>query len=142
MYFKNENTIFEICVAGYTDEPDYYGGVIGRNALDCQFTWCRGTEWIGTLWDALFQTDDIIRLYEGITNVLDGKENTYEYADKWNYVRMNATKQTNESYELCVSVYHRGDGEYVPDVFILSKENLEELTKELFDLTKAFPVVV
>ena len=140
MYFKNENTIFEICVAGYTDEPDYYGGVIGRNALDCQFTWCHGTEWIGTLWDALFQTDDIIRLYDGITSVLEGIERIYEYADNWNYVKMKLVS-TAESYELSVSVYHRGDGEYISDIFILTKDKLEELAKELFDLKNAFPVV-
>ena len=140
MYFKNENTVFEICVAGYTDEPDYYGGVIGRNALDCQFTWCRGTEWIGTLWDALFQTDDIVRLYEGVTAVLEGAEYIFEYADKLDYVKMKLVKAA-ESYELSVSVYHRGDGEYITDAFVLSKERLEEFAKELFDLKNAFPVV-
>ena len=46
-----------------------------------------------------------------------------------------------ESYELSVSVYHRGDGEYITDAFVLSKERLEEFAKELFDLKNAFPVV-
>ena len=140
MYLKNENAIFEICIAGYTDEPDYYGGVVGRNALDCQFTWCRGTEWIGTLWDALFQTDDIVRLHDGFASVLNGVEHIYDYADNWNYVKMKITNIL-ECYELSVSVWHRGDGEYISDAFLLTKEQLQELVRELCDLKKAYPVV-
>ena len=140
MYLKNENAIFEICIAGYTDEPDYYGGVVGRNALDCQFTWCRGTEWIGTLWDALFQTDDIVRLHDGFASVLNGVEHIYDYADNWNYVKMKITNIL-EGYELSVSVWHRGDGEYISDAFLLTKEQLQELVRELCDLKKAYPVV-
>ena len=144
MYFKNDTTVFDICVDKYANTSDMSDNASDKNTLICQFTYSLGTdrvERIGSLYDELLQTTDIVRLYNIISDVYDEKINAFEYADDWNYVVMKLTKHSVLSYELCISIYLEPQDEYISDVFNLSKEELGMLKRELFELTEKFPVI-
>ena len=141
MYFENENCTYQIIVMGYTDTPERFSGNIGRNALSCEFSWFENGNWVGTMWDELFQTDDIIRLYDGIHNVLNHQTDTYSYRDKWDCVIMDIKTLDSNTFKLSVSVYDQSNGCYKSETFTLDENDLRNFTDELTELTKLFPVV-
>ena len=141
MYFKKDDIIFEIFVKGYTEDPEYYGGALGRNALSCQFDYQKSTEEFGILWDELFQTDDIVRLYNGIYDMLYEKNDSFSYADEWGYVKINARRLSSIKYELVVSVYDRSEDKDISEFFYLSTDDMKDFVDELRELTRRFPVV-
>lgn len=141
MYFENENCAYQIVVLGYTDFPERFSEDVGCNALSCEFSWFKNGNWAGTMWDELFQTDDIIRLYDGIHNVLNHQTDTYSYRDKWDCVIMNAKHIDTNTYELAVSVYDQIKSNYKSETFHLSENDFRDFADELTELTKLFPVV-
>ena len=139
MYFKNDKAEIEILIGGYTDTPEYYEESVGKNALSCQMSYYGEDLGDGVLWDELFQTDDIVRLYDMALCLATGKADSFVYADQWDMVMIRA-KQNADSFEMEVSVMQRAQGKYLSAVFPYTKQELMDFVDELGEYKKAYPV--
>lgn len=140
MYFKNEKAEIEILIGGYTDDPEYYGESIGKNALTCQVSYWGEELGDGVLWDELFQTDDIVRLYNLAFQLAAGKVDSFAYSDQWGMVIIQA-KRNGTRYDFEVGIVQRGAGEYLSDVFPYTKQELMAFIEELGEYKRMYPVI-
>lgn len=110
-----------------------------KNALSCQMSYYGEDLGDGVLWDELFQTDDIVRLYDMALCLATGKVDSFVYADQWDMVMIHAKKKA-DSYEMEVSVMQRAQGKHLSAVFSYTKQELMDFVDELGEYKKAYPV--
>lgn len=138
MFFKNEKSEIEILIGGYTDTPECFEESIGKNALSCQVSYFGEELGYGVLWDELFQTDDIVRLYNMAIQLANGKVDSFLYKDQWNMVLINAEKGI-DNYQIEVSIIQRDSGNYLSGKFVYSKPEFADFIEELKNYKEAYP---
>lgn len=140
MYFKNEKKRIEILIGGYTDTPEFFEESIGKNALSCLVSYWGEDLGYGVLFDELFQTDDVARLYDMAFCLATSKVDSFTYADQWDLVIINA-KRNADSYEIEVNVKIWGEDEYLSGVFNYTKQEFMDFVDELEEYKKVYPII-
>lgn len=141
MHFKNSDTEICLTVDGYTDFPEAFSEEIGKNALVCTVSYLLPRDWgEGVLFDEIFQTYDITRFCELLSDLLCNKTDNILYKDEWDYFTFNAKKAGNK-FEVYVNIIDRCSTEDINGTFVMTFFELKEIQEELQEYMLKFPSV-
>lgn len=136
----------EITMNSYAEDAVCYSSTLQdiHNAVDVSLNYsCKEIGW-GVVGDYYFNTHDIAFVAKGLTELLEGKQEYFEYLAPyiWNKELEGYTlvaSKVKEGYKVSLRIYDDLD-DYPTVVEIMNKSEFEKIVKEFQDAAIKFPV--